>query len=220
VTTPLLWYLNRGTGVVLLVVMTLTTILGVLATGRATSALWPRFVTQGVHRILSGLAALLLLGHAAVAVIDEYVDIRWWQAIVPVGGTYKPVWLGLGALALDLVALVVATSLVRSRLSHRFWFLIHLWAYAAWAVGLVHGFGIGTDSDRAWLLAIYGASLAAVALAVLARLVAVFRTRRKRPDHPDGIDARGAQGARAGRARHPAGDPGDDARPLTGRSAR
>ena len=54
-TSPLLWYLNRGTGVVLLVLFTATVVLGVLATGRSTTPLWPRFVTQGLHRSLAAL---------------------------------------------------------------------------------------------------------------------------------------------------------------------
>ena len=52
-TGPLLWYANRGTGVVLLVVFSLTVLLGVLATDRAVSPWWPRFVTQGLHRVFT-----------------------------------------------------------------------------------------------------------------------------------------------------------------------
>ncbi|HET6968539.1 MAG TPA: ferric reductase [Ornithinibacter sp.] len=177
-TSPLLWYVNRGTGVVLLVVFSLAVVLGVLATGRAVSPLWPRFVTQGLHRTLAALSVLLLTAHAVSAVVDEFVDIRWWQVIVPVGGTYEPLWLGLGTLALDLTLVVVATSLARAGLPHRTWFLVHLTTYAAWAAGVVHGIGIGTDAARGWMAATTAACVAAVALAVLARLVAVARGRR------------------------------------------
>ncbi|HSO65938.1 MAG TPA: ferric reductase-like transmembrane domain-containing protein [Ornithinibacter sp.] len=176
-TSPLLWYVNRGTGVVLLVVFSLAVVLGVLATGRGVSPLWPRFVTQGLHRTLAGLSVLLLTAHAASAVVDEYVDIRWWQAFSPVGATYEPLWLGLGTLALDLTLVVVATSLARARLPHRTWFLVHLTTYAAWAAGVAHGIGIGTDAGRGWLAATTAGCVAAVALAVLARLVAVARGR-------------------------------------------
>src|SRR4051812_21139442 len=57
-TSPLLWYLNRGTGVVLLVLFSATVVLGVLATGRSATPLWPRFVTQGLHRSLAALSVL------------------------------------------------------------------------------------------------------------------------------------------------------------------
>ncbi len=110
-TSPLLWYLNRGTGIVLLLLMTLTTVLGVLATARTFHPSWPRFVTQSLHRALAGTSVLLLVVHAVSAVVDEFVDIRWWQALVPWGATYQPLYLSIGTLALDLVALVVVTSL-------------------------------------------------------------------------------------------------------------
>ena len=145
-TTPILWYLNRGTGVALLVLFTLTVVLGVLSTGRGFTTLWPRFLTQGLHRTLAGLSTGLLLAHALTAVIDEYVDIRWWQAVVPFGATYEPLWLALGTLSLDLTVMVVVTSLLRSRISTRAWFLIHLLSYAAWLAAVVHGLGIGTDA--------------------------------------------------------------------------
>lgn len=190
-TSPLLWYVNRGTGVVLLVVFSLSVVLGVLATGRAVSPLWPRFVTQGLHRTLAALSVLLLTAHAATAVVDEFVDIRWWQAVVPVGGTYEPLWLGLGTLALDLTLVVVATSLARARLPHRTWLLVHLTTYAAWAAGVVHGIGIGTDAGRGWMAATTAGCVAAVALAVLARVVAVARARRRGDGWGDVVDVDG-----------------------------
>ena len=147
-TSPLLWYLNRGTGVVLLVVFTATVVLGVLATGRSATPLWPRFVTQGLHRSLAALSVFMLAAHVVSAVVDSYVDIRWWQSFVPFGATYEPVWLALGAISLDLIAVVVATSMARSRVPHRVWFVVHLSTYAAWASAVVHGIFIGTDSAR------------------------------------------------------------------------
>ncbi|MBK9474982.1 MAG: ferric reductase-like transmembrane domain-containing protein [Tetrasphaera sp.] len=169
-TSPFMWYLNRGTGVVLLGLLSMTTVLGILATGRQFSARWPRFVTQGLHRALAGLSVALLLVHIVTAVVDEYVDIRWWQALVPFGGTYKPLWLGLGALALDLLIAVVITSLLRDRISPRLWFVVHLLAYAAWAVSVVHGLGIGSDSRRDWMVSLTLVCVSMVGAGALGRL--------------------------------------------------
>ncbi len=179
-TTPLLWYANRGTGVVLLVVFSVTVLLGVLATDRAVSPWWPRFVTQGLHRTLAGLSVLLLAAHALTAVVDEFVDIRWWQVFVPFGATYEPVWMALAAVALDLTAVVVATSLARTRLPHRAWFLVHLTTYLAWVAGVVHGVGIGTDRATPWLAATTVACVVGVVVAALARFAVVLRARTRR----------------------------------------
>ena len=177
-TSPLLWYLNRGTGVVLLIAFTATVVLGVLATGRSATPLWPRFITQGLHRALAASTVLMLVAHVVSAVVDEYVDIRWWQAFVPFGSSYEPLWMALGAISLDLLALVIATSLARARIAHRVWFLVHLTTYVAWAAALVHGLFIGTDSAQSWMVTIYVACVAAVGLAVLARVVAVLNRKR------------------------------------------
>ncbi len=205
-TSPLLWYLNRGTGVVLLVVFTATVVLGVLATGRSATPLWPRFVTQGLHRALSALSVFMLIAHVLSAVVDSYVDIRWWQAFIPFGATYEPLWMALGAISLDLLAVVIATSLARARLPHRVWFVVHLTTYAAWASAVVHGVFIGTDSAEGWMVAINVGCVAAVGLAVLARLVAVARgLRHNRRTHtatalgqrPTGTDRSARHGADA-----------------------
>ena len=180
-TSPLLWHLNRGTGVVLLVLLTATTVIGVLATGRGFHTLWPRFVTQGLHRALAGLTVALLLVHAALAVVDEYVDIRWWHVLVPFTGSVDPTWLGLGTLALDLMALVVVTSLLRTRLPHRWWFATHLLTYAAWAVSVAHGLGMGTDAATGWLRTITIGCVAAVVLAAMVRVAAVLAPGRRDP---------------------------------------
>jgi len=166
---PLLWFANRGTGFVLLVLLTLSTMLGVLATARVSPRLWPRMLSQGLHRNVSLLAVTFLGAHVTTAVVDTFVDIRWWNAFVPFSGTYQPLWLGLGSFALDLLIAVTATSVLRHRMSHRPWRAVHVLAYAAWGLGLAHGMAMGTDAATSWGAAINYGCLAAVFVAVLAR---------------------------------------------------
>jgi len=172
---PELWFANRGTGFVLLVLLTLSTMLGVLSTSRVSLRLWPRMLTQGLHRNVSLLAVTFLAAHVATAVADTFVDIRWYDAFVPFGGKYMPLWLGFGALALDLIIAVTATSLLRHRMSHRPWRVIHVMAYGAWGLGLLHGLQMGTDAGTAWGAALNYACIGVVLLAVLVRLGLLVR---------------------------------------------
>src|SRR4051794_27520641 len=110
---PVLWYLNRATGTVVLVLLTLVVVFGILATFGHAGRGVPRFLTQAFHRNLTMIAVALLAAHVLSAMLDTFVDIRWWQAVVPFGGSYRPWWLGLGAAALDAIVIVVATSLAR-----------------------------------------------------------------------------------------------------------
>ena len=182
---PLLWYVNRSTGLVLAVLLTATVVLGVLAARRDPGPrAVPRFVPQAVHRGLGLLAVLLLAVHVASAVLDEYVDIRWWHAFVPVGLSYQPLWLAFGVVAGDLLLALILTSLVRTRLRHRHWRVVHLAAYPAWGVALVHGLGIGTDTETTPVTWTYVACAGLVVAAVTHRLVAGARLRTPRRGQP------------------------------------
>lgn len=181
---PLMWFANRGTGVVLMVLLTASVVLGIVSTTRPSSGWWPRFLTQGLHRNLSLLSTFMLVAHVVTAVVDEYVDIRWWQAFVPFGATYEPLWMAAGALSLDLIVAVVVTSLVRHRIPHRRWQLVHLMSYAAWALGIAHGLGIGTDSATAWSRWLTVACGAVVLFAIGVRVAA-----RLSPAHSDAVSS-------------------------------
>jgi predicted ferric reductase len=148
-----LWYLNRASGLVLLALFSLGLLLGQLATARTHSDLVPRFVTLELHRNITVLALVLLGLHVATAVIDGYVDIAVLDVLVPFRSPYRPLWLGLGTLALDVLLAVAVTTAVRHRISHRGWRAVHYLAYLAWPLAVLHGLGTGTDTRaRAALL--------------------------------------------------------------------
>jgi len=173
----LLWFANRGTGVVLMVLLTLATMLGVLSTSRATNPRWPRMLSQGLHRNVSLLAVVFLTGHTVTAVVDSYIGIHWWQAFVPFTSTYRPPWLSFGVLSLDLLIAISLTSMLRQRMRHRPWRVVHVMAYASWALGLLHGMQ-GTDSTgTVWGAAVNYACIAAVSMAVLARFGLIARSK-------------------------------------------
>jgi len=167
-----LWYLSRGTGAVTLVLLTATVVLGIAGTLRwRPAAGLPRFLVDGLHRNLSLLVVVLLAAHVLTALLDPFAHLRVLDAVVPLASSYRPLWLGLGALALDLLIALVVTSLLRARLGLRAWRAVHWAAYACWPVALLHGIGTGTDASATWLQAVTAICVAAVAVAVVTRLV-------------------------------------------------
>jgi methionine sulfoxide reductase heme-binding subunit len=172
---PGLWYATRAAGLVTLLLLTASVLLGVMTAGRFSSERWPRFLTTGLHRNLSLVAIVFLSIHVFTTVVDTYVSIPVAATFVPFISSYKTLWLGLGAIAADLLAVLVVTSLVRNRLGHRFWRLVHWTAYACWPIGLAHGLGIGTDRDTVWVFAMAIACAATVAAATTWRLVTTVR---------------------------------------------
>ena len=122
---PGLWYVTRATGLVSLVLLTASVLLGLLTAGRFSSQRWPRFLTQGMHRNVSLLVLVFLALHIAGTVLDSYTSISLVAAFVPFASSYKTAWLSLGAVAFDLLLALIVTSLVRGRLGYRAWRRLH-----------------------------------------------------------------------------------------------
>ncbi|MEI2808992.1 MAG: ferric reductase [Nocardioides sp.] len=177
---PLLWYLDRSSGLLTMLLLTLSTVLGVLSTRGRAGRRVPAFVTQNLHRNISLLAVSLLVLHLVTSVAHEFVDIRWWNVFVPFGSPYEPLLVGMGAVAVDLILLVVITSLLRDRLQHGHWRLIHATSYLAWAVGSVHGFFLGTDTAHRPWSTVTLACVGVVAISALFRLVVLAKPELER----------------------------------------
>jgi sulfoxide reductase heme-binding subunit YedZ len=166
------WYLTRSSGAVALVLLTLTLVLGVVDVRRWSTETWPRFVVDSLHRNVSLLALAFLGLHILTAVLDSFAPISLINAVIPFTGSYRPFWLGLGALSFDLMLAVIITSLLRRRMGHATWRAVHWLAYASWPIALLHGFGTGSDVKSTWMLAISISCLVAAIAAVLVRIAA------------------------------------------------
>jgi sulfoxide reductase heme-binding subunit YedZ len=183
-----LWYLTRGSGMVALLLLTAAVVMGIVQSVRWSSPRWPRFVIGLLHRNVSLLVTVFLALHIAASIIDGFAPIRWLDAIVPFAGTYRPLWLGFGALSLDLILALVITSLLRQRLGHQAWRAIHWTAYACWPVAVLHGLGTGTDTRARWAQLV----TAGCGTAVLGALA--WRVGRSAPGHPGRRSLAGAGG--------------------------
>ncbi|MGE5135931.1 MAG: ferric reductase-like transmembrane domain-containing protein [Gemmatimonadota bacterium] len=174
-----LWYATRATGAVTLVLLTATVVLGIMGTARFATPRWPRMITSGLHRNVSLLVVCFLAVHVLTALLDTFAPVGWASVLVPFASAYRPLWLGLGTLASDLVVTLVITSLLRARLSLRAWRAVHWLAYAAWPVALWHGLGTGSDARLPVMLGIDIACTAAVLAAVGWRLFLVADPARR-----------------------------------------
>jgi DMSO/TMAO reductase YedYZ heme-binding membrane subunit len=165
------WYLTRASGTVALILLTASLVIGIAAIARLRAPGVPRFVVDGIHRTASLLAVAFLTVHIVTAVLDSFASISLLDAVIPFVGSYRPLWLGLGAVAFDLLLAVAITSLVRDRMGHATWRGVHWLAYAAWPVAVVHGLGTGSDVHQRWLEAINLACILGVLAAVVGRVM-------------------------------------------------
>ncbi len=168
-----LWYATRGTGAMTTVLLTLSVVLGIGEVRAWRPAGTPRFAIAAMHRTASLLAVALLAVHIVTTLVDPFPRIGLLNAVVPFATDYRPLWMGLGTVASDLLLALVLTSLVRRRLGYRVWRFVHWFAYVCWPVAVLHGIGAGSDTKETWMLALTVASVAAVLLALAGRLAAV-----------------------------------------------
>jgi sulfoxide reductase heme-binding subunit YedZ len=165
------WYLTRSTGAVALILLTGAVALGVADVQRWSTPNWPRFIVDSVHRNVSLLAMVFLVLHIITSVLDSFAPISLIDAVIPFTGTYRPFWLGLGAISFDLLIAVTVTSLLRQRIGFGTWRAVHWLTYASWPIALLHGLGTGSDVKATWLLALSIICLLVVLAAVLTRVV-------------------------------------------------
>jgi sulfoxide reductase heme-binding subunit YedZ len=164
------WYATRGLGVSTLIVLTATVVIGIVTAVRWSGQTTPAFVAADMHRNLSLLAVLLLTAHIVTTVLDPFAHISVRDVIIPVGAAYRPVWLGLGVAATDILLAVIATSLLRERIGPRLWRWLHWAAYLSWPLAVVHGLGTGSDARAPWMVAVVVSCVVAVLLALVERI--------------------------------------------------
>ena len=168
--TTALWYASRATGVVTLLLLTTVVLLGILVNRQGRLPGLPGFAVTGLHRNVSLLAVAFLAIHVLTAIADPYVTIGLAAAVLPFASAYKPLWLGLGAISLDLIAALILTSLARARMGRRAWRAIHWLAYAAWPLAVLHSFGSSSDARGGLVLGVLAGCVLATAAALAWRL--------------------------------------------------
>jgi len=171
ITGSALWYASRSTGVVSLVLFSVVAILGILINRQGRLPGLPRFAVTGLHRSLSLLTVAFLGMHIVTAIADGYAKIPWLSMVVPFTSGYERFWIGLGTVAIDLMAAVIVTSLLRDRLMPSVWRAVHWLVYACYPVIVVHSLGASKDLRSGWLLALTVATVFVVVTAIGYRIL-------------------------------------------------
>lgn len=181
------WYLARGAGLSALVLLSLSTCLGALMSGRGKAG--TRVVWHYVHRVSASLGLGVLALHLSMILADSYARVGWTASIIPFTSSFRPTWVGLGTLAIYTFVLVAAIGFARGRmaasaLGAKVWRWLHSLAYVGWGLAMLHGFKSGTDSSIGWVRLLY----VVCGVAVIGSVAVRFGLER-RPDLVRGFDA-------------------------------
>ncbi|MEV7326709.1 hypothetical protein [Micromonospora sp. NPDC093244] len=169
-------------GVVALVSLSLTVMLGLLATDRLVLGISHRVLMQSAHRATGvlgvaglGFHVLTKIGTGRAAATDALVPF------VGGGGLY----VGLGTVAALLMVSVIWTGIIRARFAgvgpKWLWRALHSTAYLAWPFAIAHGLNAGRAAAP-WVMLSYLGCVLLVVLALLVRF-SVTIGRRSREQH-------------------------------------
>jgi sulfoxide reductase heme-binding subunit YedZ len=146
--SSLWWYVARSSGIVAWALGIASVLWGTaLATkvfGRRPRPAW----LLDLHRFLGATTVVFVALHVLALMADSYVHFDVVDVLVPFASSWKPLAVAVGVLAFWLLALVEATSLVRSQLPKRVWHGIHLTSYAVAVLSSLHLLLAGTDAGN------------------------------------------------------------------------
>jgi predicted ferric reductase len=134
---------------------------------------WPgAALANELHQHVSLLALGLGIFHALILLGDRYADYHLSQLLIPfAGGTYKPLWVGLGQVGFYLLAIVALSFYVRRRLGNRAWRAVHMLSFGVYLGVLTHAVMAGTDTSVPWIQAGYYVSAASVLFLTIYRML-------------------------------------------------
>jgi methionine sulfoxide reductase heme-binding subunit len=171
--SPVDWYAARAAGVVAYVLLSLTVTFGLTMAGKKQLRRWPRFAVEDVHRFGGILVGTFVTIHVVTIAIDSWLPFSIGSLIVPFTSRYKPIWVGLGIVAAELLLALAVTNRLRNRkFSYRFWRRAHYLNFVVWGAATVHNLGSGTDRSTPWLIAIDVVAIGLVGGATAARALA------------------------------------------------
>jgi DMSO/TMAO reductase YedYZ heme-binding membrane subunit len=176
------WDTARAGGFAAYILLTLAVTAGLILRNRWQSDRWPRLITNELHGYLSLLGLVFIAVHIAALIVDPFTHFGLKEIVLPFASHYRPLWMGLGIVALYLLLAVWLSTRLRTRIGHRLWRQIHLLAFLVYAAATVHGLGSGSDTRTSWAMGIYGVSVAVVGgLTARRLLVPVTRGDHRRP---------------------------------------
>lgn len=160
------WIVTRAAGSVALVASSVSLCVGLLMSGRMIKG--RRVDLRIAHEALSLTALIALAIHVLSLLADSFFHPSLLDVTVPFVSGYREPWMSIGIIGGWGLAVLGLSYYARAKIGPDRWRRLHRWTAAAWALGLVHSIGEGTDNGRLWFLAMTGA-VALPALVLLAQ---------------------------------------------------
>jgi sulfoxide reductase heme-binding subunit YedZ len=181
-TDPTFWLLARASGLTAYALLTSSVIAGLTVKAKPFGRRIKAAVAVDVHRFLALLALGAVAVHGLVLTLDRTVKMPLAGLFVPGLSPYRPVAVGIGGIAAELMVLIYVSFPLRRGIGVANWRRLHYLTFAVFVAATVHGLAAGSDR---WAFALYAGAVAAVAGLTVWRLITKGGTphvsRRDRP---------------------------------------
>jgi len=145
VTGQVWWYAARSAGVVAWMLLSLAVLGGLALSTRAFGRRPRPNWLLDLHRFIGGLAVVFTAVHVLAILIESYVHISILNVLFPFTGSWHPVAVAWGIVAMYALVAVEVTSLLRARLSPRAWRATHYLSFPLFVSATIHMLSAGTD---------------------------------------------------------------------------
>jgi methionine sulfoxide reductase heme-binding subunit len=176
------WILIRAAGIGAYVALFLAVAWGLVSTTGVVTKRVSKSSSNTFHAVVASTGLALLAAHIVLLVTDSFMPFGVREVLIPMRASYRPVAVTLGIAAMYGSVVVVVTSWVRKGLSTALWRAIHLLAVPSFILAMLHGVFAGTDTQRPWMVFLYGGTMLATLFLVLVRGLTVgYRPPRPAP---------------------------------------
>jgi predicted ferric reductase len=169
--SPVTWYIARASGLMLYLVLWVSTLTGLGLTTALLDRWGGRGIVFSVHAFITQIAYGFMALHLLSLAADPTVNFGPKQLLVPFASEWREPWTGLGVIAGELTIIIGASFAVKRMIGQRTWRVLHWLTFPLYGMALLHGLGAGTDSRMPWAGALYLATGAVVVLFSFYRLL-------------------------------------------------
>lgn len=174
------WLASRASGLVALVLVTISVGLGLTMSGKVMRrpGVGRTLVAIHEHTALAGIVAIAV--HGITLLGDPWLNPGVAGIAVPFQIGFRPFFTGLGIIGGYLAALLGLSFYARKRIGTRLWRKAHRFTVLVYVLGVIHAIGAGTDASTTWLRAWLVATGVPIAALFAYRLGAGSRAARRR----------------------------------------
>lgn len=183
-TAVLAWLVSRAAGIVALVLITLSVVLGLMMAAGVLRRPGVRRAAVGLHEHVAIVAIVAIAVHGLALLGDTWLKPGWMGISVPFTLSYRPGFTGLGILGGYLAVLLGPTFYLRRRIGARRWRTLHRATGLVWLLSAVHAVGAGSDGSTLWLRAIVLAPVAPIVYLFVIRVLGTERRARAAAGRP------------------------------------